>query len=80
MNKKGLKKCIILIILTSYYTTCAGNYLCFGLLMVIRVKFELSTMKWGLLKLFFKHEFFRHFSCFNMMPENATPLRCNGYR
>ena len=54
MNKKGLKKCIILIILTSYYTTCAGNYLWFGLLMVIRVKFELLTMKWGLLKLLFQ--------------------------
>lgn len=54
MNKKGLKKCVILIILTSYYTTCAGNYLWFGLLMVIRVKFELLTMKWGLLKLLFQ--------------------------
>ena len=54
MNKKGLKKCIILIILTSYYTTCAGNYLWFGLLMVIIVKFELLTMKWGLLKLLFQ--------------------------
>ena len=54
VNKKWLKKCIILIILTSYYMTCSRNFFSFGMLMVIWVKFELLTMKGGLWKPLFQ--------------------------